>query len=349
MSSRKRKSTASSSSHSASQTKRLRDEPEEAEEKFADPWPVWQEIYFIGHEYETYQDLFTQKWDFSHLKEALESDVGPIADQVKQGKQVYIWGQTEGVERYSEDGSVGAFPVPFFAVCCSSLPPTEEIVTTSVQGGESVPRSFAEERCTWQPFFRKETLGDRRPVVSFYALHTLLRLSTIAKWGEEEIRRLDYRQVYVRNPLREIPPLTSVDFDYELDPNDPEKGSLMCAYNTEIDDSIEACCEEVLEDNDHLDMEYHLPRLIEFAKKAWEKAKTEREEQIRELAEWRATWPARVEAFKNMKIFKFYPCNYEQSRPCYINRYFGKAKPEDVFPPSTDGQPKKQQGVLTKQ
>jgi hypothetical protein len=76
----------------------------------------------------------------------------------------------------------------------------------------------------------------------------------------------------------QIPPLTSVDFDYELDPNDPEKGSLMCAYNTEIDDSIEGCCEEVLEDNDHLDMDYYLPRLIEFAKKAWEKAKKERAE-----------------------------------------------------------------------
>jgi hypothetical protein len=58
--------------------------------------------------------------------------------------------------------------------------------------------------CLSSALHSKETLGDRRPVVSFFALHTLLRLSTIAKWSEEEIRRLDYLQVYVRNPLREV-------------------------------------------------------------------------------------------------------------------------------------------------
>jgi hypothetical protein len=114
-----------------------------------------------------------------------------------------------------------------------------------------------------------------------------------------------------------------------------------------------------------------------------------RVQQIRELAEWKAEWPERVDAYRTMKIFKFYPSNYQvcvdscsvvcvcrdhlsscarpvcflfaltrvlacscvsqQSRPCYINRYFGKAKPEDVFPPSTDGKPKTHAALVKQQ
>jgi hypothetical protein len=271
-------------------------------------WTDWDEIFFVGTEWENYDKIFKYEWDFEHLYSYLSAEKDPV----------YVFGVTE--PQYTKaDGEDTIVVVPALVTVKSSVAPPEIVSLKSVQ-------KVVEELV---PFSRLKIEWRRIPNTSVNIMHCRVRRETIDKMPQDRrneftyalpyiLRERDVKEaetaggdtsVQVQIERKDAPPLL-FDHDWEMD--------------TIADRAKEVCEEEEMNAEGDLDMVKQAIREAVKAKKEQNAAEAKR---IRERYDQYSAEAKK--AYETMKVTKWYPQNsnpdLSQLKNPFVNRYYGKA------------------------
>ncbi|KAH7821119.1 putative protein HEAT INTOLERANT 4 [Monocercomonoides exilis] len=286
----------------------------------ADSAPIWKEVALVGTELDQIPEIHSQPWFFPHLETELNEGI------LSQGKDVYLFGSSEPLTYPFASTNVYMVPV-IYAISCN-LPPFNSIAITSVQMQNERIVSFKDLKLDWVPF----SLPDADPsdaVTRVHVLKSIQRKASAKSLSTDQIKSFTYAIPYVYNPFRGPPEeydttcSVPVMVDGQLKPYeiDFQYGDLRFAIDDIIEQNSlpEASKEEI--------KELVKKTVIEAREKL--KAQKEKDEQRKA-----AISPEERESLETMKIYKFYPSNWQGEKAATVNRYFGKAdqvmEPKDI-------------------
>lgn len=282
---------------------------------------LWRETFPVGTEWDQLDTLYQYNWNFSNLENAFEEG-GKL-----HGQNVYLFGCTEP-QLVPLKGENKVTLIPAVVAVVSPFPPSDKIGVNSVQREAEEIIPMKQMKMDWVPYIPLENRDSQvdRLKSQIYILSCTQRRAALRHLKIDRLKKYEYCLPYFYQPFKEdeLEQSTEVQIMYPIDPK-----PVFCEFDWEMDELEEftdnLIKEEELPESEKNAFKEFVKEKVREAKKANREAREARRKALDEMNE------ATKAAFQNMKIFKFYPVQTEDTpdisnvKSPFINRYYGKA------------------------
>jgi len=293
-------------------------------------WHEWKNIFFIGTEWESYNQIFDFEWNFDHLHAALQEG-GELANFPHP---VYLFGATEPKlvslsRKHPDKQSVRPVPV-IVAILCQVKPPSL-IGIKSVMKTDEVIVPMKELKIDWLPYYPAETSWSKDVMKlktpKYFMLGCTSREAGRKHLKIESIKNFDYANPYILIPRimerDEVQPITEVTFFHD-------RGTYAIPINFDWEmDELAEYTEQLKKDYEDLkdeDLEAIKENIKSHVRDAKTRIRQEKEERLKKLD---SLTPKQREAYNAIKLIKYYPKSkfpdISGGKSTYVNRYYGSA------------------------
>lgn len=282
---------------------------------------LWRETFPVGTEWDQLDTLYQYNWNFSNLENAFE-ERGKL-----HGQTVYLFGCTEP-QLVPLKGENKVTLIPAVVAVVSPFPPSDKIGVNSVQREAEEIIPMKQMKMDWVPYIPLENRDSQvdRLKSQIYILSCTQRRAALRHLKIDRLKKYEYCLPYFYQPFKEdeLEQSTEVQIMYPIDPK-----PVFCEFDWEMDELEEftdnLIKEEELPESEKNAFKEFVKEKVREAKKANREAREARRKALDEMNE------ATKAAFQNMKFFKFYPVQTEDTpdisnvKSPFINRYYGKA------------------------
>lgn len=284
---------------------------------------IWKEAFPVGTEWDQYDKVYEIDWDFSNLEEALEEG------GILHGKKVYLFGCTEP-QLVAWKDKQRVIHIPAVVAVTSPFPPSDKLGIKSVQMEEEMIVPMSQMKMGWIPFLPEERrrIAVERVKTLIFTLKCTQRRAALRQLKQERVKKYEYCLPYIYQPHKEDETQydSSVSIMY---PFEGETPPLVTEYDWQFDEYEEFAdnliSDEALPESEKEKFLVFVRKEVAAAKAKIREAKERKKKMLEEMSEETKA------AFQNMKFYKFYPIQSEDSpdisnyKANYINRYYGKA------------------------